>query len=495
MFDSYESFHISGGLDTEVRPLGYVDPLAWGQPLPVVLPGCVEPLQSCDPYSLGRHRLLGRLGQGGMGVVYLADGPLGRIAVKTIHSHLTDNPAFHARFQHEVQACFRVRGPHTAELLDFDVTGPTPWLATEFIEAPDLEQLIKREGQLSFGAQFELALGLADALAVLHASGIIHRDLKPSNVLCSATGPRVIDFGIAAAVDDAGLTGTGSFIGTTAWMSPERLEGRTTNAADIYAWGALMAYAASGRPLFDDATPLQMMMIVANGCPHVDYDAIDPRLRDAVAAALARSPEFRPTAQQLRDALARERIEVPPAPYLEPVRPTIHDNWAGRPSQFPWVDPFAKTQTAPQVDTPTFRPDGLGKPELAGLAGATCLVSALLPSFLNGAISSYGVHVHEFGQGAQGIIAFPVGLTFLAAALLVTRARGPFRRTRRAARVGAAMAFGAAAVFLVNATSTADVAARIAAHPPLLAAAFVAAAVAAVTTLVSRRRGRRVTVR
>ena len=287
-----------------------------------------------------------------MGVVYLADGPIGRIAVKTIHSHLADNPAFHARFQHEVQACFRVRGPHTAELVDFDVTGPMPWLATEFVDAPNLEEIIQRDGPLSGDAQFALALGLADALASLHSSGIVHRDLKPSNVLCSATGPRVIDFGIAAAVDDAGLTGTGSFIGTTAWMSPERLEGRTTNAADVYAWGALLAYAASGRPVFDDATPMQLMYIVANGRPHVDYEALDPRLRDAVAAALARSPEFRPTAQQLRDALTSARIEVPPAPPVHPVGPTKHDDWAGRSSQFPWVDPFERTHTARRVGTP-----------------------------------------------------------------------------------------------------------------------------------------------
>ncbi len=153
---------------TEVRTLGYAGEAIWGGSLQCELPPIVEPLQRCDPQILGRHRLLGRLGQGGMGVVYLADGPIGRIAVKTIHSHLADNPAFHARFQHEVQACFRVRGPHTAELVDFDVTGPMPWLATEFVDAPNLEEIIQRDGPLSGDAQFALALGLADALASLH---------------------------------------------------------------------------------------------------------------------------------------------------------------------------------------------------------------------------------------------------------------------------------------------------------------------------------------
>ncbi len=321
----------------------------------------------------------------------------------------------------------------------------------------------------------------------------MHRDLKPSNVLCSATGPRVIDFGIAAAVDEAGLTGTGSFIGTTAWMSPERLEGRTTNAADVYAWGALLAYAASGRPLFDDATPMQLMYIVANGRPHVDYDALDPRLRDAVAAALARSPEFRPTAQQLRDALTGARIEVPPAPPLPPVGPTKHDDWAGRSSQFPWVDPFERTQIARPATSVNA---GLEKAELAGLAATTGLVSALLPSFLNGAISSFGVHVHEFGQGPRGIIAVVIGLTILAAALLGIRARGPFRRYGRATRFLVSMAVAVPAVFLVNADSTADVAGRIAAHPQLLAPVVVAAiASVAISVYSAHRRARRVASR
>jgi serine/threonine protein kinase len=295
-----------------------------------------------------------------MGVVYLADGPMGLIAVKTIHAHLADDPSFHSRFQSEVQACFRVRGPHTAELVDFDVTAATPWLATEFVDAPDLEQLIRRDGALSGDAQYALALGLADALISLHDRGIVHRDLKPSNVLCPATGPRVIDFGIAAAVDEAGLTRTGSFVGTTAWMAPERIEGMTTPAADIYAWGALLAYAATGRPLFDDATPLQLMMMVANAQPHVDYDALDPRLRDAVASALARSPEFRPTAHQLRDLLTDPSHVRPvvhnvvPCPGPAPVEfaspPVVKlDHWAGRTSQFPWVDPFAKTYSAAQI--------------------------------------------------------------------------------------------------------------------------------------------------
>src|SRR4051794_4267971 len=133
---------------------------------------------------LGRHRLIARLGQGGMGVVYLADGPNGRVAIKAVRPELAADPGFRTRFHQEVQACFRVRGPFTAELVDFDTLANPPWLATEYVSAPNLEDLVKQHGPLGHDAQLALALGLAQALTTLHAAGIVHRDLKPANVLC-----------------------------------------------------------------------------------------------------------------------------------------------------------------------------------------------------------------------------------------------------------------------------------------------------------------------
>lgn len=263
----------------------------------------LQPLVASDPRQLGRHRLLGRLGAGGMGVVYLAEGPLGRVAVKTVHSHLAADPQFRIRFQHEVQACFRVRGPYTAELVDFDTTATSPWLATEFVDVPDLEQLVSRSGPLNQPAQLALALGLAEALTTLHAAGIVHRDLKPSNVLCAAEGLKVIDFGIASAADVSGLTDANQLVGTAGWMAPERFEGQTTAAADIYAWAALIGYAASGRPLFVADTPMHLVMQAAHAEPHIEWDLINPKLDALVRAGLQRDPNQRPAASDLRSRL------------------------------------------------------------------------------------------------------------------------------------------------------------------------------------------------
>lgn len=154
----------------------------------------VQPLLSSDPQILGRHRVLGRLGSGGMGVVYLADGPLGWVAVKLIRAELADDAEFRVRFQREVQACFRVRGAHTAELVDFELDAERPWLATEFVDSPDLATRVDADGPFAADEQVRLAVGLAQALASIHAAGLVHRDLKPSNVLWTTNGAKVIDF-------------------------------------------------------------------------------------------------------------------------------------------------------------------------------------------------------------------------------------------------------------------------------------------------------------
>ena len=186
-----------------------------------------------------RPARVGRLGVGGMGVVFLADGPLGMVAVKMVRSELAEDASFRTRFLRELQACFRVSGVCTVRLLDFDVAAERPWLATEFVDAPSLEELVTQSGPLGFDAQLALALGLSEALSSLHAADIVHRDLKPSNVLCPADGPKVIDFGIAAAAENSALTATSQVVGSPAWMSPERVtDGLTSPAGDVFAWGA-----------------------------------------------------------------------------------------------------------------------------------------------------------------------------------------------------------------------------------------------------------------
>ncbi|WP_241841795.1 serine/threonine-protein kinase [Pseudofrankia sp. BMG5.36] len=254
---------------------------------------------------LGRHRLVGRLGSGGMGVVYQAEGPRGRVALKMIRAELVDDPDYRVRFQREIQACFRVESAHTARLVDFELDSDRPWLATEFIDATDLERWVRTHGPLPDAAQRTLAAGLAEALAAIHAVGLVHRDLKPSNVLWTADGPQVIDFGIAAAADARPLTATGQFIGTPAWFSPEQAAGgEATTATDVFGWGALVCFAASGRPPFGGGRAEVVLDRVRSAEPDVDYDQVAAPLRALVRRALAREPASRPTAEALRDELA-----------------------------------------------------------------------------------------------------------------------------------------------------------------------------------------------
>ncbi|MBL7499621.1 protein kinase [Frankia sp. CNm7] len=262
-----------------------------------------EPRPS-DPTSLGRHRVLGRLGGGGMGVVYLADGPFGRVAVKLIREELADDPDFRRRFQREVQACFRVGGTRTARLVDFELDAARPWLATEFVDAPSLSDHVRAHGKLAADEQLVLAAGLAEALLSIHSAGLVHRDLKPSNVLWTPHGPKVIDFGIAAAADAANLTSSGQFVGTPGWHSPEQVSGQeATGAADIFAWGALLCYAASGTAPFGSGSVEVVLHRVVTGEPSIDRELIAPELRDLVAATMARDPADRPTAADLYTAL------------------------------------------------------------------------------------------------------------------------------------------------------------------------------------------------
>ncbi len=277
-------------------------------------------LRTTDPLSLGRHRVHARLGSGGMGVVYLADGPLGQVAIKVVRMELADNPDFRTRFQREVQACFRVGGTCTARLLDFDLTVDQPWLATEFLDAPTLAGHVDAHGALPEAAQLLLGGGLAEALVSIHAAGLIHRDLKPSNVIWTSHGPKVIDFGIAAARDTQPLTVTGTLVGTPGWLSPEQVStGTIGTASDVFAWAGLVCYAATGEPPFGKGTIEAITYRIMNEEPRVDYNRVAPPLRDLMRQALSRDPQARPTAEQLRTEVLGRTIDSPgysPAPGL-----------------------------------------------------------------------------------------------------------------------------------------------------------------------------------
>ncbi len=213
----------------------------------------MEPLQADDPEQVGRYRLVGRLGIGGMGRVYAATSPDGRrAAIKVIRDDLAEDTAFRHRFRREVAAASAVAGMFTARVLDADPDDVPPWLATEFVEGPSLRDAVLAKGPMPEHALLELARGLAEALAAIHAAGLVHRDLKPANVLLSPAGPRVIDFGIARAVDSSRLTATGQVIGTPDFMAPEQIEGTGESGpeGDVFALGSTLAWAATRRGPF-----------------------------------------------------------------------------------------------------------------------------------------------------------------------------------------------------------------------------------------------------
>ncbi|UFS95443.1 serine/threonine-protein kinase [Nocardia huaxiensis] len=260
----------------------------------------IRDLSPDDPATIGRYRLLGVLGSGGMGRVLLGVGPDGRfVAIKQVHAHLLEDWEYRARFQREVQASTRVSGAFTAPVIDFDVQAEPPWLASVFIVGVPLDHTVAEFGPLPVAELRTLAIGLASAVREIHRCGLIHRDLKPANVILSADGPRVIDFGIAAMSEQqGGLTQTGSVMGSPAYMSPEQaLSEPITPASDVFALGAMLAMAATGASPFAGASMAYTLFNIVHTTP--DLTAVPPELRDMIAACLHKDPHQRPTPDQL----------------------------------------------------------------------------------------------------------------------------------------------------------------------------------------------------
>ena len=252
-----------------------------------------------DPDRIGPYRLRARLGGGGMGTVYLGTSPGGRpVAVKVVHPRLADDPGFIQRFRLEVELARRVQGFCTAPVLDADPDGPRPWLATLYVAGPSLLQAVKECGPLPIATGRILAAGLAEALVAIHSSGIVHRDLKPANVLLAADGPRVIDFGIARALEGTMLTRTGLVIGSPGYMAPEHIRGGPTGpAADVFSYGATLGFAMIGRSVFGNGEPPAVVDRVVEGA--ADLGAVPVVIRDLVARCIQADPARRPTARAL----------------------------------------------------------------------------------------------------------------------------------------------------------------------------------------------------
>ncbi|WP_405778160.1 serine/threonine-protein kinase [Streptomyces sp. NBC_00859] len=264
----------------------------------------MDPLQPEDPRTLGNYRLLCRLGAGGMGRVYLARSPGGRtVAVKVVRQDLAADPAFRERFRHEVDMARRVSGRYTAPVVDAAPDEPLPWLATAYVLGPDLTDVVEAHGALPEHTVRALGAGLAAALQEVHAAGLIHRDLKPSNVLLAAGGPRVIDFGIARAVDGNRLTQTGVVVGSPGFMPPEQAMGQDVGTAgDVFSLGVVLAFAATGRNVFGDAVaPATMLYQVVHAQP--DLTGVPQMLTGLVRACLAKDPAQRPTPVEILQSL------------------------------------------------------------------------------------------------------------------------------------------------------------------------------------------------
>ncbi|MFI6600388.1 glycoside hydrolase family 6 protein [Nonomuraea sp. NPDC050536] len=278
----------------------------------------LEALRDTDPRQVGPYTLLGRLGQGGMGIVYLgraADGA--KVAVKLIHARMDADPGFRRRFAREVAAAQRVARFCTAPVLDADVRGDPPYLVTEFVEGPSLDQAVSASGPLRGSALDGLAAATATALRAIHGAGVVHRDLKPSNVLLSQVGPKVIDFGIAH-LEGGELSS--AIVGTPAYMSPEQVSGGPIGpASDIFSWGCVLAFAAGGHSPFEGGSVPDVLMRIVTAEP--DLFGLTPPLRDLAGAALAKDAAARPTADDLLTSLSAAGTPLPFSGTASPPEP------------------------------------------------------------------------------------------------------------------------------------------------------------------------------
>ncbi|MDX6739404.1 protein kinase domain-containing protein [Actinocorallia sp. A-T 12471] len=279
-------------------------------------------LQPGDPERLGDHELLGRLGHGGQGTVFLGRGPHGDVAVKLLHAQLSADPMARARFARELATLRRVAGFCTARVLAADLDGDRPYIVSEYVPGPSLRDLVAAEGPRSEGALMRLAVGTATALAAIHGAGIVHRDFKPPNVLMAADGPRVIDFGIARALDNVGMrTITGNLVGTPAYMAPEQFTDSSVGpAADLFSWAHTIVFAATGRHAFEAPTLTSLIHAIRTAPPNLT--GIPPELLPPLQACLAKSPTARPTAQDLLWTLLT--LPKPPPPTSPTPQPPSH---------------------------------------------------------------------------------------------------------------------------------------------------------------------------
>jgi hypothetical protein len=273
----------------------------------------VQPLRRWDPERIGPYAIIGKLGAGAMGQVFLARSTTGRlVAVKTIRVELAEEPGYRARFAREVAAASRVSGVFTASVIQADAEADLPWVATAYVPAPSLNTLVRRCGPLPVPAVRWLAAGCAEALQSIHGVGLVHRDVKPSNVLVAPDGPQVIDFGVARVAERVQLTATRGAAGTPAYMAPEQARDATLTspASDVFSLGATLVFAATGHPPYRGDTVMDILVRLATEPP--DLSGMPAELADLAAACLQRTPRDRPTDAQILEKLGSFALPAGP---------------------------------------------------------------------------------------------------------------------------------------------------------------------------------------
>ena len=298
----------------------------------------MQPLTKKDPKKIGGYTLIGRLGSGGMGVVYLASKGSDSVALKVIRDAQLDDEAHLSRFKREISTLETINHPNVAKILGSGVDAEQAWFAVEFANGPDLAARVKDKGALTESEWWSLAEGLLSALESVHAAGVIHRDVKPSNIILTEAGPKLIDFGIAQVTDATSVTSTGTVAGSPAWFSPEQIEGFELNSStDIFSAGSVLTYAATGSTPWGDETTMTKATVFKILKDEPDTSGLQGPQREFVESLLQQDPSARPTARNaLKAAESRNSGSIakrtPPKPPVERRQRQNKASWTGAPA-------------------------------------------------------------------------------------------------------------------------------------------------------------------
>jgi serine/threonine protein kinase len=420
--------------------------------------GELDELQSGDPRRIGPYWLEGRLGSGGMGRVYLGRSPGGRhVAIKVIRAELAENADFRARFAREASSARKVSGIFTAPVVDADLDGPIPWLATSYIAGPSLGDAVAERGPMPAALVLRLAAGLAEGLAAIHTAGVVHRDLKPANVLLAEDGPRLIDFGISRSMETTSLTRTGMVVGSPGFMSPEQAEGRPVGpASDVFSLGAVLTFAATGEGPFGEGSTVALLYRVVTSEPNTQ--GVPAEIRPLIERCLAKDPRQRPTAAQLLDQLSTADVVADPAREGTTRKSALPDAARRAPNEFaaspyPATERAAPPYPATERAAPPYPATERAAPPSASLSAAHDQGPTLSPSEFQRAYDAHATEGERQWPGAAagpepfrgGLVAEPEPRR---AAPEPRRAAGPQRRGtgRRGVLIGVAAVVVLAAV-------------------------------------------------